>query len=233
MALLVSGAASVWAVASPLSPGCAAAAEVGPTGPSPSEAQAFVAKLNELRVSKGLNALIVDSNLTAIAQEWSAQMASNGAISHRSNLSAGVTSNWRRLGENVGVGPTVDNLMAAFTASATHYANMVDPSFTHIGVGTYRTADGVVYTAHEFAYIKASAPAPAPAPAVTPAAASAPAPRRAAVVTVAPAPSTTAAPTSTTAAPTTTTAPPTTVAPPVTAHATAAPAHHAGRSCNA
>src|SRR5689334_6865423 len=119
-----------------MSQGCAAAATVEQTGATPSEAQAFVAKINELRVSKGLNALAVDGNLTSIAQDWSAKMASDQAISHRSDLSSGVTSNWRRLGENVGRGPDVDQLMAAFTASQAHYNNMVDPTFTHIGVGT-------------------------------------------------------------------------------------------------
>jgi hypothetical protein len=234
---MVSGVASVWAVASPLSQGCAAAAVGGQTGPSPSEAQAFVVKVNELRASKGLSTLTVDGNLAAIAQDWSAQMAAAHAISHRSDLSSGVTSNWRRLGENVGVGPDVDALMAAFIASPAHYANLVDPSFTHIGVGTFRTAEGLIYTAHEFAYVKTSAPAPVAAPTAAAPAVSAPAPRPAS-------PQVTAAPTPpTTAAPTTTTAPPTTVAhaaaPQATArvagvnHNTAAPTHHATHAtCN-
>lgn len=235
---MVSGVASVWAVASPLTQSCAAAATADVTGPTPDEAQAFVAKVNELRASKGLNTLTVDSNLTAIAQDWSAQMAAAHAISHRSNLASGVTSNWRKLGENVGMGPDVTALMDAFITSPTHYANLVDPSFTHIGVGTFRTAEGLVYTAHEFAYIKAAAPAPAPAPAVAPAAVSAPAPRPASPpVTVAPAPPTTAAPV-------TTTAPPTTVAQaagpqsnaPVAGvdhNGTTSPAHHTSHAtCN-
>ena len=232
---MVSGVASMWAVASPMAQSCAAAATADQVGPTPSEAQAFVAKVNELRASKGLNTLTVDSNLTAIAQDWSAQMAADHGISHRSNLSSGVTSNWRRLGENVGMGAGVDPLMEAFIGSPAHYANLVDPTFTHIGVGTFRTAEGLVYTAHEFAYIKAAAPAPVPAPAPAPAVASAPAPRPATPqVTAAPTPPTTAAPT--------TTAPPTTIARAaapqsstavagVDHNSAASPTHHAG--CNA
>jgi hypothetical protein len=230
---MLSGVASVWAVASPMAQSCAAAAASDQTGPSPSEAQDFVAKLNQLRVSKGLNALVVDSNLTAIAQDWSAQMAGAHAISHRSNLSSGVTSNSMRLGENVGVGPDVNALMSAFTASQTHYANMVDPSFTHIGVGTFRTAEGLVYTAHEFAYIKTAAATPAPAP-VTPAAVSAPTPRPATpqvTTPVTPAPTTVPTP-PTTAAPTSTTQP-VSVAHASAAHSAAATAtQHASHSCN-
>jgi hypothetical protein len=233
---MLSGVASVWAVASPLSQGCAAAAVADQTGPSPSEAQAFVAKVNALRASKGLSTLTVDGNLTAIAQDWSAHMAAAHAISHRGDLSSGVTSNWRRLGENVGVGPDVDALMAAFIASPAHYANLVDPSFTHIGVGTFRTAEGLLYTAHEFAYVKAAAPVAAPAPAAAPAAVSAPAPRPASPqVTAAPAPPTTVAPTPTTAPPTTVarTAAPQGTAPVGNHNSAAAATHHASHSCNA
>lgn len=228
---MASGVAAVWAVASPVAQGCAAAATADQVGPSPSEAQDFVAALNSLRAAKGLNALVVDANLTAIAQDWSAQMASAHAISHRSNLSSGVTSNWNRLGENVGVGPAVDPLMAAFTASAAHYANMVDPTFNRIGVGTFRTAEGLVYTAHEFAFVKTATPAPAAAPTAAPKAVAAAAPRPTTPhVTAAPAPPSNVAPTpATTAAPvSTTTAPPTTVV-----HTTAAPAPHAHHGCNA
>ena len=105
--------------------GCAAAATME-QGPTPSEAQAFVEKLNALRAAKGLNAVLVDGDLTSIAQNWASEMASDGSISHRGDLSSGVTSNWRKLGENVGSGPGVDQLMNSFTESQTHYSNMVD-----------------------------------------------------------------------------------------------------------
>jgi len=170
--LVVAGLAAVWAVASPLSAGCAAAVPLDQISAVPSESDAFVAQINQLRRSQGLNDLAVDGNLTSIAQNWAVNMASQDSIFHRADLRDGVTVNWRRLGENVGMGPNVDDLMQAFIASPGHYKNLVDPTFTHIGVGSVRTPDGLMYTAHEFAAISGASAAPtpvtaAPAPRVT------------------------------------------------------------------
>jgi uncharacterized protein YkwD len=42
---------------------------------------------------------------------------------------------WWAWGENVGYGPSVGALDDAWTNSWWHYANIVDPAFTSIGVG--------------------------------------------------------------------------------------------------
>ncbi len=172
--LVVAGLAAVWSVASPLSAGCAAATPADQLGLASSESNQFVAAINQLRESKGLGDLTVDGNLGSIATNWAITMAGQDDIFHRSNLADGVTIDWTRLGENVGVGPTVNDLMNAFIASPHHYENLVDPRFNRIGVGTVRTPDGLLYTAHEFAAVAggstvkpASNPAPAPAPIVT------------------------------------------------------------------
>ncbi len=94
----------------------------------------FVAKINELRAGKGLAPLQVNANLTAKARAWSAGMASAGRIWH-STLSDGVTEDWKKLGENVGMGGSVDGLHKAFVNSPAHYENLVDPSFGHVGIG--------------------------------------------------------------------------------------------------
>src|SRR4051812_45574905 len=87
--------------------------------------QQFVAKINDLRASKGLRPLAVDTLLTSIGRQWAAHMAAAGAISHNPNLASQVTENWTKLGENVGSGRDVDNLFSAFVNSAHHYANLV------------------------------------------------------------------------------------------------------------
>ena len=99
-----------------------------------SDEAAFVTKINELRASKGLGALQVNANLTDKARAWSAGMAAAGKIWH-STLSDGVTEDWKKLGENVGMGGSVDGLHRAFVNSPGHYANLVDPAFTHVGIG--------------------------------------------------------------------------------------------------
>jgi hypothetical protein len=99
-----------------------------------SDEATFVAKINDLRASKGLAPLQVNANLVAKARAWSAGMAAAGKIWH-STLSDGVTEDWRKLGENVGMGGSVDGLHTAFVNSPHHYDNLVDPAFSHIGIG--------------------------------------------------------------------------------------------------
>lgn len=140
----------------------------------------FVARINGLRSSQGLGALQVDGELTGIARNWAGQMADAGAISHNPSFSSQVTASWRKLGENVGKGGTVAELHDAFVASPGHYANLVDPEFTHIGVGVV-VRDGVIYTSHQFMGLFESAsdppsPAAGTSPPPPPPAAQAPAP---------------------------------------------------------
>ena len=68
---------------------------------------------------------------------------------------------WSKLGENVGVGYSVDDLMTALVNSPAHYRNIVDPSFSYIGVGVSYGDDGRMYTTHDFMAVD-EAPAPAP-----------------------------------------------------------------------
>ena len=118
-------------------------------------------------------------------------------ICHASPISAGVTHPWAKLGENVGTGPDVGSVMSAFIASPGHYANIIDPEFTHIGVGVVWDGNRM-FTTHRFMKLQGSTPTTTAAPTTTTAA-----------------PTTTQAP-ATTASPATTTAPsgtPTTTAP--------------------
>ncbi len=94
-------------------------------------------------------------------------MASTGVLSH-SSLTAGITENWAKLGENVGVGPDNPTVWNAFLHSAEHYANLVDPAFNRVGVGVAIDGNGTEWTCHKFMeLVGASAPPPparAPAP---------------------------------------------------------------------
>ncbi|MBA3655595.1 MAG: hypothetical protein H0W70_15540, partial [Actinobacteria bacterium] len=63
-----------------------------------SDESAFVAKINDLRASKGIGTLSVDGGLTQIARDWAQQMANAGDISHNPSLKDLVTANWSKLG---------------------------------------------------------------------------------------------------------------------------------------
>lgn len=176
-----------------------AARPTPPAAATAGDEAAFVAALNEVRAGQGLPAFTVNSQLVTLARSHAQVMADAGEIFHADPISAGFTGSWSKLGENVGVGASVPVLVDAFVASPGHYANIIDPGFTQIGVGVVRK-DGALYTTHRFLQ-------PPGAPTTT---TTAPAP-----TTTAPAPATTAPPPPTTApqpTPTTTTIAP--LAPP-------------------
>lgn len=191
-------------------------AQASPADPSADEAQ-FVALLNRTRARGGLPPLTVDGELTALARAWAQHQADDGHISHANPISAGVTADWLKLGENVGTGGNVQVVMDAFIASPGHYANIMDPEFTKVGVGVVWVGNAL-YTTHRFmklAPVAAPDPTPqeaAPAPA-TPDPAPVAAAREAEPAPAAPA---TSAPRPTVPV-TTTTAAPAPVAPPAPA----------------
>lgn len=140
-----------------------------PENPAGDE-NAFVASLNATRAKGGLAPLAVDGELRSLARDWAAQMAAAGHISHANPISAGVTTDWRKLGENVGTGGNVTVIMNAFIASPGHYANIMDSEFTRVGVGVVWVGNAL-YTVHRFMKVAGEQPSPAPAegppPAVT------------------------------------------------------------------
>jgi hypothetical protein len=186
-------AVAVTAAAAVAAPGTAGAAS------TPADEAVFLSKINELRGSLGLAPLTPDPALAATSCTWNDQLIVADALSHDPNLSATIASvepNWRKGGENVGMGGTVVSLFDAFVASPGHYKNLVDPDYSRVGICSARSASGKLFTTHRFLGV-GSAPAPPPPP---------PPP-----TTAAPAPPPTPAPT---APPTTPTPTPAPTAPP-------------------
>lgn len=166
----------------------------GSASASVGDESSFIAEVNATRAGLGLQPLQLDVELTNLARGWAGSMrdgvCGEGAfICHASPISAGVTHPWAKLGENVGTGPDVGSIMSAFIASPGHYANIIDPEYTHIGVGV--VWDGTrMFTTHRFMKLQSTGP-----------------------TTTTPAPTTTTTQPTTTVAPTTTTGAPTTAAP--------------------
>lgn len=122
----------------------------------------FAAKLNQMRAEKGLAPLEFRGALFDLARSWSGRMLAAGGISHNPDLAAQGPAGWVRLGENVGVGYSVQALHDAFVASPLHYKNMVDPAFDAVGVGVVHAGDGGIYVTVNFETTAKAAPAPAP-----------------------------------------------------------------------
>jgi hypothetical protein len=160
----------------------------------------FLSKINASRSAAGLPPVSVHSDLVPDARAHSAQMTAAGEIYHTSPLSA-VATGWEALAENVGAGPSVDSLHAAFMASDGHRRNILG-DYNYVGIGVSQSDSGQLWVTVIFMRKAAAAPttttttappppptvAPAPAPAPAPTTTTAPTPEAAPTATVAPAP---------------------------------------------
>ncbi len=107
----------------------------------------FFANVNSVRAGQGLAPLAYDGSLTSYARWWAGEMAASDSLSH-SNISS-LLGSWWTVGENVGVGPTVQSIHNALVASSGHYANIVG-GYTHLGVGVAIDSQGRIWVAQVY-----------------------------------------------------------------------------------
>lgn len=105
-------------------------------------------ELNADRRANRLAALPTHDQLNQKAQAWAEKLARDGKLSH-SNLSSGVPSCWRSLGENVGYGSSAAAVQDAYMRSSGHRANILQSKWKWVGVG-YAKAGNRVYTVQVF-----------------------------------------------------------------------------------
>jgi len=131
-----------------------------PTSPSiPSvsaltaDEQLMVDMINQERLAAGINPVSADLRLTAVGRAKANDMKVNNYFSHTSPTygspwammqQVGITVRWA--GENISGNKSVSGSMAALMQSPGHRANVLDPRFTHVGVGiAYGSAYGNLY----------------------------------------------------------------------------------------
>lgn len=91
---------------------------------------------NHERVSRGTHKLRFDHRLSKLANRQSNRMASQNRLHHNPNLAYEARNiPWRILGENVGVGNTVESLHRAFMNSSGHRHNVLNGRYRRVGVG--------------------------------------------------------------------------------------------------
>lgn len=91
---------------------------------------------NDDRADKDRAALELDLKLSRYAKRHSQDMAEAGEIFHTSDLAAKLKGkDWSVGGENVGTGPSLTDLEAAFMASTPHRRNILNRDFDHVAVG--------------------------------------------------------------------------------------------------
>lgn len=103
------------------------------------EEQAFLGLINAHRGASGAGPLSLQGQLGAAAKQHSRTMASQSAMVHTPNLQAYLLSfgypavSWA---ENIAAGyGTAQQVFTAWKGSAGHNVNMLNPTFTEIGIG--------------------------------------------------------------------------------------------------
>jgi uncharacterized protein YkwD len=106
-----------------------------------------------------------DPKLAAVARKHSQELAASGAFSHASadgtqpsvRLSKGGVQ-WVSMGENLAMDQTVVRaeamLMNEPKFQENHRANIVNPTFTKVGVGIAAGPDGTLYITQEFVQVR-------------------------------------------------------------------------------
>jgi len=106
-----------------------------------------------------------DARLAAVARAHSQEMAAGGAFSHQGADGSppwvrisrmGVR--WRASAENIAKCPDIATAETAFMNEPkfqpNHRANILNPDYTHVGVGVVKGPDGMLYITQEFAQLQ-------------------------------------------------------------------------------
>jgi hypothetical protein len=95
--------------------------------------------MNRARAGRGISKLRFDIHLGRVARKHTLEMIDHREPFHTAPIALGRRiTRWSSLGENVGRGLTPRVLHRAFMASPTHRANILNPLFQYVGVGTKR-----------------------------------------------------------------------------------------------
>lgn len=110
--------------------------------------QSVLDELNADRRASELRALNTQADAQNKAQAWAEKLARENTLYH-SVLTDGIKVKWCSIGENVGYGPSVAAVEAAYMASPSHHANILATKWNGVGVG-YATNDKRVFTVQVF-----------------------------------------------------------------------------------
>lgn len=118
-----------------------------------SQAEAVLKLVNEERAKQGLNPLTLSAKLTDIATMKSKDMADKGYFDHTSptygtpfQMLQDFGVHYSSAGENIAAGQrTPEEVMNAWMNSSGHRANILNKSFTEIGIGYFEGGNYGVY----------------------------------------------------------------------------------------
>ncbi|HEY3375717.1 MAG TPA: stalk domain-containing protein [Candidatus Aquicultor sp.] len=126
--------------------------------------QTMLNLVNKERRANGLNPLEIDPKLELMARRYSQEMIDHNFFSHTSPVSgqlldrvtaAGVEDGWLLAGENLAGAPTVEAAFEGLMNSPSHKENMLEPKYTHAGIGVVDGGPyGKMFTQEFVAYPK-------------------------------------------------------------------------------
>ena len=136
--------------------------EAAPSAGSPTDWQTeMIVSVNAHRSASGLASLARCGALERAAQAHSEDQAATSTMTHTgsdgSNLRTRVERNgyagWRGIAENVAAGqPDIATVMDSWMNSPGHRANLLNGSYTHVGVGRASDGNGANYWTQAFGF---------------------------------------------------------------------------------
>ena len=110
--------------------------------------------INTVRLEHGLNSLDQDRILAATAENFAADLAARGALSHRDSSGGTALDRYRRLGgtafrvgEILGAGEDLAPIVDRWIESDSHHAVLTSSAWTHAGIGVKRRGKIFVFVA--------------------------------------------------------------------------------------
>ena len=112
----------------------------------------ILALVNAQRSAAGLRPLTAHACADGFAEPWSPHMAAEGRLSHQSLGPVLSRCGAHTAAENVGMNSSASaaDMVAGFMNSPPHRANILNASYTGIGIGAYRDARGVWWVTQDF-----------------------------------------------------------------------------------
>lgn len=138
--------------------GAVDSAQQAATGPAGVLEGQMLSLLNAERTAAGLRPLQMSAWAQSFARSFSERMMSAGAIWHNSDYFAKGRKAMGAdlLSENVGYDSSIAANHLGFMRSPSHRNNILDPRFSHVGIGVAISQTGRVYVTEDFARIPGS-----------------------------------------------------------------------------
>jgi len=117
-------------------------------------AGAVIAAMNRDRAAAGVAPLCANSQLVGFAGSWAGWIAQNQSLTHQDLNALLAQTSFSTMGENIAGGgglDTADAIEQLWMNSAPHRANILNGSFSAVGVGVAYSSDGQAWIVADFA----------------------------------------------------------------------------------